>query len=61
MKLALYDLQTKLNKCAKQHFLIQNRLAVTDNQTYRQSLAAMLKVANINITYPQAKNVVQSS
>jgi hypothetical protein len=33
MILALYDLQTKPNKFAKQHFLIQNRLAVTANQT----------------------------
>jgi hypothetical protein len=37
MKLAIYDLQTKLNKCAKNLFLIQNRLAVTANQTWRQS------------------------
>ena len=35
--LYIYDLQTRLNKCAKQLFLIQNRLAVTANQTWRQS------------------------
>ena len=29
----LYDLQTKLNKCVKQLSQIQNRLAVTANQT----------------------------
>ena len=33
MKLAIYDLQTKLNKCLKQLFQIQNHLAVTANQT----------------------------
>ena len=33
IKLALYDLQTKPNKPAQQLFLIQNRLAVTANQT----------------------------
>ena len=33
MKLAIYDLQTKLNKCVKQLSQIQNRLAVTANQT----------------------------
>jgi hypothetical protein len=61
MKLAIFDLQTKLNKRAKQLFLIPNRLAATANQTCRQSLAAMLKVVNINITYPQAADYVQSS
>ena len=33
MILAIYDLQTKLNTCVKQLFQIQNRLAVTANQT----------------------------
>ena len=37
VKLAIFDLQTKLNKRAKQLFLIPNRLAVTANQTWRQS------------------------
>ena len=32
MKLAIYDLQAKLNTCVKQLFEIQNRLAVTANQ-----------------------------
>ena len=61
IKLALYDLQNKPNKCAKQLFLVQNRLAVTANQTWRQSLAATLKVVNNNITYPQPTNNLQSS
>ena len=33
MKLGIYDLQTKLNKCFKQISQIQNRLAETANQT----------------------------
>ena len=33
MKLAIYDLRTKLNKCVKQFFQIPNRLAATANQT----------------------------
>ena len=33
MELGIYDLQTKLNKCVKQLSLIQNRFAVTANQT----------------------------
>ena len=33
MKLGVYDLHTKLNKCVKQLSEIQNRLAVTANQT----------------------------
>ena len=33
----IYDLRTKLNKWVKQLFQIQNRLAVTANQTLRQS------------------------
>ena len=33
MELDIYDLQTKLNKCIKQLSQIQNRLAVTANQT----------------------------
>ena len=37
MKLAIYDLRTKLNKCVKNLFQIQNRLAVTANQTSGQS------------------------
>ena len=61
MKLALYDLQTMPNKHVKQLFQFLNRLAVKANQTCRQSLAAMLKVVHINITYQQATNYVQSS
>ena len=37
MKLGIYDLQTKLNKFVKQLSQIQNRLAVTANQTLRQN------------------------
>ena len=37
MKLCIYDLQTKLNKFVKQLSQIQNRLAVTANQTLRQN------------------------
>jgi hypothetical protein len=33
MKLGIYDLPTKLNKCIKPLSQIQNRLAVTANQT----------------------------
>ena len=33
MKRGIYDLQTKLNKCVQQLSHIQNRLAVTANQT----------------------------
>jgi hypothetical protein len=33
LKLGIHDLQTKLNKCVKQLSQIQNRLAVTANQT----------------------------
>ena len=58
MNLALYDLQNKPNKLAKKLFQILNRLALTANQTLRQSLAAMLKVVNINITYPPATGYV---
>ena len=54
MKPSINDFQTKL-------LLLLNRLVVTANQTCWQSLAAMLKVVNINITYPQATIYVQSS
>ena len=51
MKLALYDLQTKQNKHAKQLFLIQNHLAVTANQTWQQSRQTGSKpVLSISLT-----------
>ena len=37
IKLAIFDLQTKLNKPAEQLFLIPNRLAKTANQIWRQT------------------------
>jgi hypothetical protein len=37
MKLAIYDLQNKLNKCVKRLSQIQKRLAVTANLTLQQS------------------------
>ena len=49
MKLALYDLQTKQNKHAKQLFLIQNHLAVTANQTFR--LTGSKPVLSNSLTY----------
>ena len=51
-KFALYDLQTKPNKPAQQLFLIQNRLAVTANQTWRQSCQTGSKpVISNSLTY----------
>ena len=52
MKLAMYDLQTKLNRCVKQLFQIQNHLAVTSNQTCWQSRQTGSKpIRSSSLTY----------
>ena len=59
MKLAIYDLQAKLNTCVKQLFQIQNRLAVTANQ--QDSKAAKQEVSlflSNSLTYSQTWYIV---
>ena len=51
-QLVTYDLQPKLNKCAKQLLPIQNLLAVTANQTCRQSRQTASKpILSNSLTY----------